>query len=109
MQSKKLVRKVTISQRFPDLQKAKTPTPSTKPSPKLRRIPDRGEAPKKTIFFEPPSSIPLHTLQPGEDYDGDTLIPQEYRDEQARLDRLDDQKVKCDYQNHIRERKLRAR
>jgi hypothetical protein len=51
----------------------------------------------------------LHTLQPGEDYDGDTLIPQEYLDEQARLDRLDDQRVKCDYQNHIKESQLRAR
>jgi hypothetical protein len=80
-----------------------------KPSPRLRPIPDQGEAPKKTTFIDPPTVTPLHTLQPREEYDGDTLIPQEYLDKQAILDQIDDLRVKCDYHNHNIESQVRAR
>jgi len=39
----------------------------------------------------------LHALQPGEECDGDTLIPQSYLDKQAELERIDSERVKNDY------------
>jgi len=49
--------------------------------------------PKKSSFFEPPTVIPLHTLKPREEYDGDTLIPKDYLDEQPKLDIIDADRV----------------
>jgi len=89
---------------YSNIQKAKTPTLT----PKLRPIPYQDDAPKKTKLFDQPNVIPIQTLLPGEEFDGNTIIPQEYLDSQAKLDELDTQRVKLDYETHILESRLRA-
>lgn len=59
----------------------------------MRPIPDQGDAPKKKSILEPPTAIPLNTLKPGEEYDGDTLILQDYLDGHARLHKIDAERV----------------
>jgi len=53
--------------------------------------------------------MPIQTLLPSDEYDGDTKIPQDYLDAQAELDRLDSERVKLYYENHILESQLKRR
>jgi len=75
----------------------------------LRPIPDQGDAPKKKSILEPPTAIPLNTLKPGEEYDGDTLILQDYLDGHARLHKIDAERVIRERETYFHECSIRMK
>jgi len=55
------------------------------------------------LSVNPPVVEPLQVLQPGEAFEGDSEIPQEYFDVDARLDELNRRKREVLYNIHCRE------
>ncbi|KEH19966.1 hypothetical protein MTR_8g063950 [Medicago truncatula] len=51
----------------------------------------------------------VRTLKLDEVFDGDTEIPQQYLDAQAELDKLDNKRVKLDFETHVLESQLRIK
>lgn len=86
-----------LSSIYTKLQKSKTPSPTPAPQPKPVDVPETNK------WFKVPYVEPLQTLLLDEQFEGSTEIPQEYLDEQARLDELDSKRVKLDYEIHYLE------